>query len=395
MKRMSKKLIFAVSSFALAWALFAQQESHDVTVVNIEIPVRVFKGDTFVDKLTIDDFEVYEDGGLQKIESVYLVRKTSIQREEGGKKFVPRVSRHFVLFFEITEYLPEIEDALDYFFDKVILPGDSLIVITPLNAYNLRNQALEIKPKNEAARQLTEIVRRDATIGGAEYKNTLQELEESLLVSQDLDERILNYSYYLKKLESLRSVDEKKLLEFSYYLKKKEGQKYVFLFYQKEVIPQISTSTLNEWIGLNQDRQDILQNISDLFQLFRRDIPFNVNLIKRAYADSSISIHFLFLTKTLPGMAITSMRPSGMRMQEQSEDIFSAFREMALASGGLTVSSADASSAFQRAVDAAENYYLIYYEPKNYKKDGKFKKIEVRLKNKDYRISHRLGYFAD
>ena len=395
MRKISNKFILAVSFFALASVLFPQQEAHDVSVVNIEIPVRVFKGDMFVDNLTIDDFEVYEDGVLQKIEGVYLVKKTSVEREEGKGKLVPKVSRCFVLLFEFTEYLPEIEGAMDYFFDRVILPGDSLIVITPVKTYNLRAQALELKPKNEAAKQLMEIVRRDATIGGAEYKSTLQELEESLLGSQDLDEKILNYSHYLKKLENLRSVDEKKMLEFADYLKGKEGQKYVFFFYQKEVIPQISASTLNEWIGLNQDRQDILQNISDLFQLFRRDIPFNVNLVKRAYADSSISIHFLFLTKTLPGMAITSTRPSGMRMQEQSEDIFSAFSEIAQATGGLSASSADASSAFRRAVDAAENYYLIYYEPKNYKKDGKFRKIEVRLKNKGYRISHRLGYFAD
>ncbi len=392
---MSKKIILAISFFVLASTLFTQQEFHDVSVINIEVPVRVFKGDTFVDNLTIDDFEVYEDGVPQKIEAVYLVKKTSIKREEGKKKFVPGVTRHFVLFFEITEYLPEIEGAVEYFFNQVIMPGDSLIVVTPLKAYNLKSQTLELKPKDEVVKQLIEIVRRDATIGGAEYKNAIQELEESLLGAQDLDERLQIYSYYLKKLESLRSVDEKKLLEFSDYLKEKEGQKCVFLFYQKEVIPQISTSTLSEWSSLNQDRQDVLQNISDLFQYFRRDISFNVDLVKKAYSSSSISIHFLYLTKTQPGLSITSMRSSGMRMQEQSEDIFSAFREMAQATGGLSDSSADASSAFQRAADAAENYYLLYYEPQNYKKDGKFREIKVKLKNKNYRIIHRAGYYAE
>jgi VWFA-related protein len=395
MRRISKKIILAISFFVLASTLFTQQESHDVSVINIEVPVRVFKGDTFVDNLTIDDFEVFEDGVPQKIEAVYLVKKTSIEREEGKKKFVPGVLRHFVLFFEITEYLPEIEGAVEYFFNQVIMPGDSLIVVTPLKTYNLKSQSLELKPKDEVVKQLIEIVRRDAIIGGAEYKNAIQELEESLLGAQDLDERLQIYSYYLKKLESLRSVDEKKLLEFSDYLKEKEGQKCVFLFYQKEVIPQISTSTLSEWSSLNQDRQDVLQNISDLFQYFRREISFNVDLIKKAYSNSSISIHFLYLTKTQPGLSITSIRSSGMRMQEQSEDIFSAFREMAQATGGLSDSSADASSAFQRAVDAAENYYLIYYEPQNYKKDGKFREIKVKLKNKNYRIIHRAGYYAE
>jgi hypothetical protein len=42
---------------------------HDVSVVNIEVPVRVFKGDTFIDHLTIGDFEVFDDGVLQQIDA--------------------------------------------------------------------------------------------------------------------------------------------------------------------------------------------------------------------------------------------------------------------------------------------------------------------------------------
>jgi len=55
-----------------------QQLTHDVAVVNIEVPVRVYDGNRFVDSLTIDDFEVYENDVLQKVEAVYLVRKTDV-----------------------------------------------------------------------------------------------------------------------------------------------------------------------------------------------------------------------------------------------------------------------------------------------------------------------------
>jgi len=47
------------------------------------------------------------------------------------------------------------------------------------------------------------------------------------------------------------------------------------------------------------------------------------------------------------------------------------------------------------AVEASENYYLLYYSPRPYVKDGKFREISVRVKNKDYRVVHRLGYYAD
>jgi len=68
---------------------------------------------------------------------------------------------------------------------------------------------------------------------------------------------------------------------------------------------------------------------------------------------------------------------------------------MAQATGGLTESSANPTFAFKRAIEAFENYYLLYYTPANYTRDGKFKKIEVRVKNKNFTITHRAGYFAN
>ncbi|MBA7705732.1 hypothetical protein ES703_114568 [subsurface metagenome] len=82
-------------------------------------------------------------------------------------------------------------------------------------------------------------------------------------------------------------------------------------------------------------------------------------------------------------------------MEEHSEDIYNAFKEIAEATGGLTESSNNPLSLFQNAVEASENYYLLYYSPKNFMKDGKFKEIKVRVKDQNYKIFHRSGYFAD
>ena len=120
----------------------------------------------------------------------------------------------------------------------------------------------------------------------------------------------------------------------------------------------------------------------------RRDITFDVDLVKQAYADSSIAIHFLFLTPAIKHV-------QGVYFQERSEDIFGAFREMADATGGFVDSSANPASSFKRAVNASENYYLLYYSPKEYMKDGRFKKIEVNVKDKNLKVLHRMGYFSD
>jgi len=73
-----KKSIIIFGVFILSFTLLAQEISHETLVINIEVPVRVFKGSRFIDNLTIDDFEVYEDGKLQRLEAGYLVKKKAI-----------------------------------------------------------------------------------------------------------------------------------------------------------------------------------------------------------------------------------------------------------------------------------------------------------------------------
>jgi len=410
-----KKLIFSVLIIlivTLDLTFSFQRIQEESLVVNVEVPVRVFKGNTFVDNLTIDDFEVYEGGKLQKIEAVYLVKKTSIERREEKKRFSPQISRYFFLYFDISEYMPRVGEAIDYFFDNVFFPGDNLVVITPMKTYNLKSRALETKSREEIANQLRGILRRDATIGNSEYRAVLKELREIIKIieardegekvtSQEiedsspdlydaasLEEVVGMYSSVMARLENLRRMDQQKLLDFAKFLKNKEGQKHIFLFYQREFLPQIHPNILNKFMSAYQDRSALLFSLSDLFQSYKIEVSIDVERVKQAFADSSLSIHFLFIKKP-------AEHKPGLEMQERSDDIFLAFKQMALATGGLAESSANATWAFKRAVDAFENYYLLYYSPKNYKSDGEFKKIEVRVKNKKFKITHRVGYFAN
>lgn len=402
-----KKAYFLIGILILCLAILAQEQTHDVSVINIEVPVRVYKGNTFVDDLTIDDFEVYENGILQKIEAVYQVKKTYIQRKEEKKKFNPETKRSFYLFFEIAEYTPKLEDAMKYFLQNVLVEEDELIVVTPMKTYRMKSETLSVLPKEVVASQLSKILRKDAWVGSSDYRNTVNEvsgivrvLSGSLVTAgesrsstagyegMDLDELLNQYAVLLKKLEKLRRVDQKKLLDFAEYLKDKEGQKYVFLFYQREYIPQIDPNVYERLISLYQDQPNIQLATLSLFGYYKRDLSFNVARVKQAYADSSISCNFLFFSK--PRKHIF-----GVRLEEHSEDIFGAFREIAQATGGIVDSSANPEFLFQKAGDASENYYLLYYSPQNYKKDGKFREIKVKVKNGNLRITHRAGYFAN
>lgn len=397
----------------LSLCLFSQQAAEQAVVINIEVPVRVFQDGNFVENLTLEDFEILEEGVPQRIEAVYLVKQRTVERSEEKKRFIPSTNRIFFLFFEISEYASEIGHAIDYFYENVLMPGDNLFIVTPMNTYRLRDRVLEHQSKKELSRQLKEILRKEALMGNAEYRGAVHELiglarslssgplggsgstaaqlDEYTLPGygrMPMEKQLMKYLNVLERIRKLRRVDQKKLLHFAELLKSETGQKYVFMIYQREYIPQIEPSILNRYLSQYQDKPHIVQGLYSMSETSRRNISFDVNLVKQAYADSSISIHFLFLTPAIK-------RVQGVYFQERSEDIFGAFREMADATGGFVDSSANPASSFRRAVDAAENYYLLYYSPKGYEKDGRFKEIKVRVKDGNFRVVHRKGYFSN
>jgi hypothetical protein len=424
-----RKTIIVFCFLMMGYFLFSQQAFKEASlVVNVEVPVRVFDGKAFVDSLTIDDFEVFEDGVAQKIEAVYLIDKRDIERQEERKEFTPETTRNFFLFFEMNTYIPRINEAIDYFIDNVLLPQDVLYVITPVKSYKMRERIFEIKTKEDIRDEFKKLIRKEISSGGSEYNSIIHDIEGTARAlaaladpkamgrteepdttgraedplsadgglrdpqSAQIEELCVTYANCIGRLENLRNVDQLQLLDFAKFLKSKEGQKYVFLFYQREFIPRLDPNILSQALSKHQEKYpdnfSLQYTLASVQKFFTREIKFDVDLVKRAYADASVSIHFLFISKP-------AELTFGIRMEEESGDIYGAFKEMARASGGFVDSSANPLSLFQQAVEASETFYLLYYSPKEYKAEGKFRNIAVKVKNKDYRIVHRLGYFAN
>lgn len=88
------------------------------------------------------------------------------------------------------------------------------------------------------------------------------------------------------------------------------------------------------------------------------------------------------------GLGMTSMQDE-LRDQQQS------LRTLAEETGGFaSVSSNDFTGAFRRIVDENSSYYVLGYYATNEKRDGRFRKIEVRLKRPGLTVVHRKGYVA-
>lgn len=376
------RLFFSIGIILFGAVISTQEIQHEVIAINIEVPVRVFKGDTFIGNLTIDDFEIYEDGVLQKIEAVYLIKQKDIIRKEEviEKKHTPETKRTFILYFQIRDNLPKINEAIEYFFENVLLPGDALIIVTPIKSYRFKETALEKLPKEEILNQLKVILRRDIRSGSDEYRSLVKELETIIMTEGIGGLKESMCMTILRRMLAMDFVDDPILYKLAEDLKQTNGQKHVFLFYQKSIIP------IPTFLGSS-------------LELLHKDVSFDVDKTKKIFSDSSITCHFMFISNTpLYMIDITrgvSYETLELKMEDRSSDVFSALSELAKTTGGLVTSSANAASAFKEAVKASENYYLLYYTPKKYIADGKYRKIEVKVKEKKYRILHRAGYVAD
>lgn len=402
-----RRFLFIIICLFLTSPVFAQQSFIEQTfVINVEVPVRVFQGDRFIGDLTIEDFEVFEDGIRQKVEAVYLIKRKSIERSDEKKRFRPETSRCFHLFFEVSEYSPKLQEALDYFMQNVFTHGDQLVIITPLKTYKLKEDSLKNLTRDDILKELKELLRRDAISGDNEYRNTLNELQElAANITSDLNRKkglpgtvsepeppyepavwLNHYAGLMSRLQTLRKADELRLLDLAEYFKTQLIQNYVFIFYERKFIPQLDPRLLDEYVSLFEQESYIQQTLMDILDYNKKESMLDYRRISQAFADTSTAIHFMHITRPHPNVP-------GLLLEEHSADTYNILREIAHATGGFTESSSNPDYLFKHALDSSENYYLLYYTPKNPQGDGSFKRINVQIKDKSYQVFHRLGYY--
>ncbi len=358
------------------------------------------------------DFEVFENGVPQKIQALYLIKSTDVARKEAPAEISALLSRHFYFLFQLTEYDARITDAIDFFFRDIFREGDRLTLMTPAKEYNLSHSALDQKPPDRIANEMQNLIRNDTSRGASGYRSMVQDLQRivrAIYIAGSFGARtgdtsgntsatdaqgyqlptlLSNYRQTLEKLDQLRFVDERKFLQFALRLKKQAGQQQVFFFYEREYRPELSDSVVSQMMTTYQDQPNILGDIQDLFQFYQRQPRFNPDRMNMAFSDSSCLFHFIFMDRQVQPV-------TGVSMREQSEDVFSTFVEVAQATGGQVNSTQNPGFALQSALEFSDTYYLLYYSPQMYIKDGQFKNIEVRVKNPDYKVLHRAGYIAN
>ncbi len=392
-----KSGFFFLALLGAAWG-FAQIQ-HNVAVVNISVPVRVYDRSKFVDSLGLKDFEVSEDGRAQPVEAVYLIRGNAVKKMEGAPAApTPETKRNFVLLFQISEYMPEINKAVDLFFEKVYRPGDAVDVITPQRTLRLRSRVDTTEKVRTAQNEVKNRLRTDVLILGGAYRSVIEDMLAHLGTG-DPEQAEVNLNGYrtdLEKLEALRAIEPGRMAAFAADLKGRRGSKHVFLFYQRERVPQLDNRKLIK--ALNSSDPETAMKAMELMTVYNHDANPDREAIQRAFSDASTDVHFLYITRNRrdPQFEIENNATlDAIQMAESSAAIYRVFKEIAAATGGTSAASANPAALLRQAATASEDYYLLYYRPQDYRADGKFHKIGVAVKQAGLRVSHREGYFAE
>jgi VWFA-related protein len=95
------------------------------------------------------------------------------------------------------------------------------------------------------------------------------------------------------------------------------------------------------------------------------------------------------VSSTLPdaGVGVTSIMSEERRAQDS-------LRVLADSTGGFAaVNRNDMNSAFERIVSENSSYYLLGYYPTNERRNGRFRKLEVRMKRPGLQVRSRTGYY--
>ncbi|UCH98021.1 MAG: hypothetical protein JSV88_14530 [Candidatus Aminicenantes bacterium] len=362
---------------------------------SVEVHFRVFSGANFVEGLSIDDIQLFEDGKPQTIDALYLVKNKEILSMQGLEK-KPKVKRLFVFVFYLRQYPPRLDEVIDYLFNQIIVSGDALTFLTPEKTYNLRGPALHLKPKEEIAHQMKGLLRRDITMGNSSYLKRLNQLKEILAdlsdesgsnIIQDMGIGLMKYKDTLGSIEKMRVKEQSRIINFLGQQKSKKEKKFAFIFYEREVKPDFNASVMQRFQQQFNDRIDVLNDLQGLFDIYRRKVVFDLKKIENRFPGLNLVVNFV----NYKGMGFAPAR--GVVMREYSEDALELFTKLVQLSGGMNQNSANLVAFFNTAQSYSSQFYTLQYVSSSPgKKKNKLTKIEIKIKDKNYKVYHRQGY---
>ncbi len=392
----------------------------EVSVTNVEVPVRVFYKGKAVDNLTRDDFSIYEDKVAQTINGFFL-KKRKIKVQEIGltteKQELDSPSpRFFVLVFRLTNYTAEIKKGVAYLFDNILRDQDQLLVFVNDKTVFFNRDYKRVKREDildnvlleesvKANQRLVtyfvriqrelEIAKTELRMVDTEGRRTSNMARPEILANF-LDRYLASWIEYKRKY-LLPDID--KYYNFANFLEKIDKEKWVINFYQIEMFPKMKYSgelrrqiedIINELMTTRSEESFYWQTLSAILT----EIDEELNVAKDFHADE-ISKLFYKIDATCHSVFCGIQKEAlsqDLEYRRVSTDIENSLREITTKTGGALISTNDLESALHSISEKEDIHYMLTYAPQDAKKIGE---IKVLVNNKNYDVFYDNKMRAD
>lgn len=374
---MIKSTILKVLSMAIIISGFglsglAQEQEHDkivekVDVVNVVVPVRVFHNGEPVKGLTRENFTIRINGKTIPVNGFYQKKQkiavTVKQEVETGT-----AARLFVLVFNINDYNMNVTQHLDTIFQKIIRPGDRLMIVT--NNFFITDRPVKNLEKQKA--RLKRILEMETLRVKQEMRRVefeLKGLVEDLLLLLDtgspntlLQDFKSKYGTVLNDYKQRYSnIMQTQGLKMAEYLKQQDVPKWVINFHQVGMFPQLKSAHEG---GLRKALDQLGRNYPWLrADLFALDTMFNVaegNLVKEVsqyFLNSEVTFH----TILMKGHSTVFL--DHLDYKPIATEAETMMRRITRLTGGEEMGSNNVEKFIDRIVEKEDVYYVLSYNP--------------------------------
>ncbi|MEW6455619.1 MAG: VWA domain-containing protein [Acidobacteriota bacterium] len=393
---MRKYLIFSIlflNIFLFSQELGKIQEKVEVRLILVPTVVTDKKGN-FIERLKIEDFEVYEDGKRQYISLFYLEKikdsklifedntdeKKSISREqyELRQSFPPRTI--ILIFDQITTspfYVTRLEEPLKKFLKNFITHDDNLLIYIGGKSYLFKKGRIFISEKepDSVSKIIKKVLKESFYPIDFIYFSSSPEKLPMAEMERDVVFPLLNMEF---KMLSLRGLRRLKLIAEE--LKRIEGEKRVIFL--SEGYGNFFSGRLGE----------------DAYSTHELNDPA---FLAKYFNDSNTAIYSL----DIGGLKDYNFMYRDLQMtasqREKHQNLFNPFfrqsflRDLSSRTGGEAITNTnDLGEALQIIGDMISKAYILGYSSTNKIMDGKYRKIKVKVRMKKVIVKHREGYFA-
>jgi VWFA-related protein len=390
-----------------------QPERHEVTVRLVLVDViATDKEGKVVTGLTEEDFEILEDGKIVPINSVDFINFESPSIESAEKMKAPaRKKRFFVIFDSINTIRRMLDRSKARILDKLIeliRSGGEIMVmemseeggIQILQPFSSDPQLIAQAIEKASGSIWVEKATDDLAIPDVLLRKEVSPRGEPIFDPEHMKQSIKEMYQYQTRIRFEKTLSS--LLSVMNMIKDYPGRKPVLLVSGGFPALSLDKFAMERGIESKIGHSDIAAaKIVDPFKVLQKggrrygDDIFN-NLIEFANS-SNITFYTLdpdsYLRYVLPDMTFDSFeRIMDVAMIKQNE--LNNLKYMAFDTGGVTLQGANKFDEFQKVLNRdLFSFYELSYYPERKKSDGKYHKIQVKVKKPGVNIRFRKGYY--